>query len=375
MANTPNGNQHGIELRVVLGVNDGDSKKNLNLQISELQKKLDEVKIDIKIDPKAISALDNLAKMDFSKLTQSISGLQDGLKNAGKTASETANTTKKDFKDASKDIDKAFGHLGKNLQVAMKKGITDLDGLKQAFKGMEASFNMDYEVITKDGEQTAQRRITAITATYKNLEGQIEKVKLKNNSLVDIGDGRGVPMWLPDGKSKVVDKQMSDIAKMTEKAQADLNKLRASGDLTEQQFVQLSNRIAKIDQTNSFAILNQRVAETVKHNKDVNVTLREREQIEKRLIANQQAIQKQILAVEKTMKTNPRTVDKNEANSLLESYQRLNPAAKNFKESLFETNTQFTRMKTTASEAGREQLGIINMFKQAMEKFPIWINC
>src|SRR5690606_10801752 len=114
---------NNIELLVKLGVNNGESKANLNAEIEKLQKQLKEVKIDIKIDPQAIKTLNQLSTMDFSKLTQSINGLKTDLKSMQAEAKTTAKVTEKEFKASSKEIEAAFGHLGSHFKKSVKSGI------------------------------------------------------------------------------------------------------------------------------------------------------------------------------------------------------------------------------------------------------------
>lgn len=355
MANSPNGLGNAIELKVILGLNDKPSQDNLNAQIAQLQKKLDQVKIDIKIDPKAISALERLATLDFSKLTKEFKSVE---KEAKEMATVSADEITKAMKIASDKLGMAF-------KSAIKGSITDVDALKKELNGLNATIKVDYDIV--NGKKELNKLKASIEKEGKNETIEFEKV------IRQLTPDKTDFVWMP----KVIqetDKQLSNAAKSSNELIAKMNKLLSEGKITTNQFTELANSIKNAVGTSGFSRANQQLNEMVAATKSANKELINREQIEKRLIANQQAIQKQVLAVEKTMKTNAKTVDMNQANELLVNYQKLNPASKDFKQNLFDINTQFTRMKTVAAEASRSSMGIMDSFRVAMEKFPIWIN-
>jgi len=343
--------QNAIELKVILGVNDAASKGNLNSQISELQKKLDQVKIDIKIDPKAISALEKLSTMDFSKLTQQIG-------NVGKETAKMATVSAEEYEKAMKV---AAEKTRINFGSAIRGSAEDIEFIENKLKGMNATIDVKFD--TKNGEKHLKSLQTSVE---KN--GITQKVKFEQ---VMVGNGdESTQLWMP----KIIqdtNKTMANTSKNTEELIAKIKKLHTEGKITTDQFNKFSTTLGNIDDKTAFNRINQQINEMVATTKKVNANLTERDQIEKRLVANQQKIQTQILSAEKAMKSNPKLGGTQEAKDLLESYQKLNPASETFKDNLFEVNTQFTRMKTAASEASRENMGMISMFKTAMEKFPI----
>lgn len=352
MTNSPNGLGNAVELRVVLGVNDTASKTNLNAQIADLEKKLSEVKIDLKIDPKAVAALESLAKLDFSKLTQSI----------GKVEKATKELATVSAKELEVEMEKASKGIGVKLGNAIRGSADDIDYLTKKLAGTNAVIDVKYDTVNGLKELKSLQ-----TSVEKN--GITQKITFEKVNVMGEGDV-SEQLWMPK-LFQETNRQLSSAAKNTNELIAKMNKLQTEGKITNQQFETLTSSISKISGSAGLNRANQMMDEMVATTKKVNANLVEREQIEKRLIANQQKIQTQILSAEKAMKSNPTMGGTQEAKDLLASYQKLNPASKNFKDNLFEVNTQFTRMKTAASEASRSSMGIIDSFKIALEKFPI----
>lgn len=371
---------NSLELLVKLGVNDGESKKNLNAEIASLQKQLESVKIDIKIDPQAITSLKTLASMDFSKLTQSINGLKTDLKGVGQSAKIEANTIQRSFKEVAPTIDAAFSHLGKNLQTQMRKGITSVDELKTAFKGLSPTFTIGKEIITKNDQLTAEKMINGITVSYKNLQGQIERVKLTNKEFIDMGNGKLKPIFQPVGDSKVIDKTMSDITRLGQTTQAQLTKMRAEGKLTEKQFGELSTAITRAGSSQNgktveanFARLNQRIQESVQSTKNLTAAQRETEAAQKRLIDNENKRKNLIIDIERALKNQAKGYDTAGAQRLLAQTKQLDTSAKNFGQTIAANRTALRQMSADASVATKQSMSIIDSFKIAMERFPIWM--
>lgn len=345
---------NGIELKIILGINDTASKGNLNSQITELQKKLDQVKIDIKIDPKAVAALEKLSTMDFSKLTQSVGEVR-------KESEKMATATAAEIETAMK---KATEAIGINFKRVIKGSTDDLDEFKKELAGTNANIKVNFDV--KNG----RKELNTLKASIER-EGITQTVTFEKVSR-QIDASRSDIVWMPKAIEET-DRQLSNAAKSTNELVAKMNKLQTEGKISNQQFEELTSSISKISNSSGLNRVNQMMDEMVASTKKVNANLAERDQIEKRLVANQQKIQTQVLAVEKAMKSNPSLGNSQEAKELLASYQKLNPASKDFKDNIFDVNTQFSKMKTAASEASRSSMGMVDSFKVAMEKFPIWM--
>lgn len=351
MTNSPNGQRNAIELKVVLGVADASSKSNLNAKIAELEKKLNEVKIDIKIDPKAIAALEKLGTIDFSKLTES---LGEATQKTKKFATATAAEVESAMKKASEAV-------GVSLGNAIKGSAADIKFLTKQLEGTNAVIDIKYDTVN------GAKQLKAFQTSIEK-DGVTKKVTFEQ--VMVSGQSESEFLWMPK-IFQDTDRQLANAAKNTDELIARMKKLQTEGKITDKQFDELSNSISGVNNKTGFNNINQKMIEMVASTKKVNDNLAERERIEKQLVANQQKLQTQILSAEKAMKSNPTLGGSKEANDLVASYQKLNPASKNFKENLFDVNTQFTKMKTEASGAAKSSMGLLGSFQEAMKKFPI----
>lgn len=434
---------NAVELLVKIGI-DTSKKADLQTEINNLGKSLEGLKVDIKFDKEAIRSLNDLAKMDFSKLTQSINSIKTDLKAISGEAKQTAKMTEDEFKKASKDIEDAFGHLGNNFKKVVKKGIShDIDDLKKAFAGLDASFKLDYKMLKNNGADTARREIDAVTVSYKNLQGQMETMKMRK---VNIGDDTSSrPVFMPTLDGKAIDSTMAQISKLGTATQKSLDtmrmngklteaqfkelsaeiskvgtvsgfdhlnekiqetaysqkiltqsvkagqtaqnslatsantaiqkitKLRAEGKITDQQFAILADRIGKIGHTIGFSLLNQRIEETVNKQKKVVAAQKEQEQAQIRLANNELKRKNLIADIERALKNNARTINTLGAQKLIDDMKKADASAKNFGQTLKESRAQFSQLNREASDLARQNGGMMDSFKQAMTKFPIWM--
>lgn len=366
---------NGIELLVKLGVATSESKANLNKEIEALQKQLNEVKIDIKIDPQAIKSLNQLATMDFSKLVQSANEVKKGLDGVGKKAGEETAIVKKKIAEVAPSIDQAFNGISKNLTKEIKQGITSIEGLKKAFKGVDATFNIDYKRVG-DGAKT----IDGLTVSYKNLQGQIEKVKMSNKAFIDMGGGRSENIWLPEDKSKAIDNTLKSIASQSASAKQQIEKLRIEGKITEEQFKKLNLQINSAGRTqsgkqatDSFREMNLKILQAVESTKKLTAAQRETEAAQKRLIDNENKRKNLIIDIERALRTQGKGYDMAGAQNLLRSTQQLNSSSATFGQTLAANRTQFRQFNADAAQANNNSMSVIDSFKVAMEKFPIWL--
>jgi hypothetical protein len=354
MTNSPNGQGNAVELRVVLGLNDSASKTSLNTQIALLEQKLNKVKIDVKIDPKAIAALESLAKMDFSKLTESI----------GKVGKETKKFATVSAEEYQKAMKKAAEITGIDLGNSIRGTAKDLKFIEQKLKGMNAKLDVKFD--TKNGEKHLQ----AIKTTIEN-KGITQKVTYEKVAIMGKNNETQM-LWMPK-VFQDTNAQMANTIKNNDQLIAKMTKLRTEGKLTDDQFRKLSASMSGVGEKSNLARTVQQmdtmVAATARQSKELTDQARRQEE----LIRNEQRRKAAILDVEKAMKLQAKTLNMQDANKLLNNLKGMDVASRGFSNSLRDNQLELRRMRTVASEAGRENMGMMSAFKQAMEKFPIWM--
>lgn len=353
MANSPNGLGNAIELKVVLGVNDTASKGNLNAEIAKLQSKLDNVKIDIKIDPKAITALERLATLDFSKLTQEVGKIG---KETKKLATVSANEYEKAMKMAAEKTKINFGS-------AIRGSAADIKFIENKLKGMNATLDVKFD--TKNGE----KHLKSLQTSIEN-NGITQKVKFEQVMVSDGKESR--QLWMPK-TIQDTNRQMSNAVKSTDDLIARMNKLQTEGKITNQQFEHLTSTIGGISGKAGLARVNQQMDEMVASTKRQNAEIIEQERHQKKLIDNEIKRKNLIIDIERAMKSQSKNINQASASSLLAQTKALDVSSESFGRSIANNRTGLRQLNADATTASRNNMGIINSFKTAMEKFPIWM--
>lgn len=362
-----------IELLVALGIDtSGSTTKNIQSQIDDLGKSLKGLDIKLDIPQDAIKALTDLSKVDLKGLNDALKGAKTGLGGVGEEAKQTGQEIKKNFSDVQKSLDATFAHLGQDFQKEMRKGITSVEDLEKAYEGMQAKFKYNKEFLGFDDDGRAVEAVKKVSVEYKNLQGQIEKTNYTlSNSRIQMGDGSSKNLFLPEDIVRVTDSQMkqveTSIARAVQSAQQELHKLVRSGEISEKQFHELSAAANKIVEPNSINLYNQRLTETISNNKQLTKEKKEQLVVEEKIRKLQNSIVSAQGKDPKGMGVNP------EVSGMLNSLKQIDPASKGAANAVKGVSDNFDVMKAKSVEAGRSSLTVMESFKIAMEKFPIWM--
>lgn len=362
-----------IELLVALGIDtSGSTTKNIQSQIDELGKSLKGLDIKIDLPQDSIKALTELSKLDLKGLNDSLKTAKEGLGGVGEAAKPVAQEVKKTFSEVQKSLDATFAHLGQDFQKEMRKGITSIEDLEKAYEGMQAKFKYNKEFLGFDDDGRAVEAVKKVSVEYKNLQGQIEKTNYTlSNSRIQMGDGSSKNLFLPDNLTSVTNSQMkqveSSVAKAVQGAQQELNKLVRTGEVTEKQFHELSAAASKIVEPNSINLYNQRLNETISNNKQLTKEKKEQLAVEEKIRKLQNSITTAQGRDPKGMGNSP------EVKGMLDSLHKINPASAGAANAVKNVSNSFDAMKASATTAGRESMSVMDSFRIAMEKFPVWM--
>lgn len=362
MPNTGN----NIELLVKLGI-DKSNKTDLQTQVDQLGKTLSGLKVNINIDQKAISALEKLSTMDFSKLSSSVQ----------KTTKEVENIAVKSAKEVQDSIKKASDALGMNFSKAAQSGFKDVEQIKKELKSLSPNIKVDFDVV--DGK----KQLDKIKASFER-DGITTTIKFQKSTLSDNGSDSSI--WMPD-KIQENNKQMSLAAKNVDELVKKMNKLQTEGKISNEQFEKLTSSISNIDknggikglnaQLDQFVVNNKKAEQAVrdqaKAQKEQEAELKRQEQAQKRIIENEIKRKNLIIDIERAMKSQGRTLDSGAARNLIESTKQLDISSKNFGTSLKQNQSALKQLRADATEATRSNIGIVEAFQTAFTKFPIWM--
>lgn len=362
MPNTSN----SLELLVKLGI-DKSNKTDLQTQVDALGKSLAGLKVNINIDQKAIAALEKLSSMDFSKFANSVKS----------TTKQVEGLAVKSAKEIQEAMKQAQDSLGMGFSKGAQKGFKDVEAIKKELRSLSPDIKVDFDVV--DGK----KQLDKIKATFEK-NGITTTVNFKQATLAD--NGANSAIWMPE-KIQENNKQLSIAAKNVDQLVAKMNKLQTEGKLSNSQFEHLTNSIRNIDKNGGMKGLNAQLDQFVVNNKKATAAIAEQERAQKEQVAElkrQEDAQKRIieneikrknlvLDIERAMKSQTRSLDQGAARRLIEETKQLDTSAKNFSTSIKQNQSALRELRTNATEAGRQNIGIIDSFKTAMEKFPIWM--
>lgn len=360
----PNTN-NSLELLVKLGI-DKSNKTDLQTQVDQLGKSLAGLKVDIKIDPSAIKALEKLSTMDFSKLAAS----------AKKATDDVSKSTRKTAEEAEKIMKATYGD---KIPKAMSKGFSGtIADISKQLKQLGSNVKVDFDVVN------GKRQMDKLVASIEK-DGVTKTVKFKASTIAD--NGRDSQYWLPD-KVSDNDKSLALAAKNVDQLIAKMNKLQTEGKLTNTQFEHLTSSIKNIDkqggmkglnaQLDQFVVNNKKATEAVRATeraqKEQVAELKRQEDAQKRIIENEIKRKNLVLDIERAMKSQSRTLDQSGANKLLAETRALDASSKNFGTSLKQNQSALRELRTNATEATRQNIGLVEAFRTAFTKFPIYFQ-
>lgn len=395
-------NKINILLNAILS---DDSAKNINKQIEILQKQLNEIKLDGQL----AKQLEALEKVDLSNLTVNTS-------KAEKEIEKTVDGLNR-IKDKQKEISNQQVEIG--FLFDDKEIRRDFEGLKKHVE--DSGGKLKWEIDTTDG----RNEITKLSAVYEEFGRTTEKVFDK----VQTSDGHLV--W-DVTKLKEVDSVVRDTAKAFAQVEAELKKSVDNGSITVKQFNDMSASLQKVKadssgisdisrelsrmnesskyvdklnnqmrelasqgklSTQNIQEFNQTINQSGNINKKTYEELsfaikqvgRENKLIEKEmqeeLRKREQALKRIEELQTKMIRTQQRQPKVQKDGLYGETVDMLNQMhlgkhtvdLEKLNAQITKTSQNINRMAANATEAGRTQIGIVDSFKIALEKFPVWM--
>ena len=357
MSNT---NNH-ITLLAKLGI-DPSNKKEVQDQIDDFATKLKGLNISINISPQAIAVLEKLSKFDFSKLA-------DGAKKATDGVTNTIVRTKT-------EVDAILKETGEALKMkdlfSKEHALTDIENIKKALQKLNPNVKVDFDVVN------GQKNLQKVIASFEK-NGVTTHINFKKEGMAsEDGSNKIIDIWMPK-QIQEVHKELSIAAKSTEEFRNKIRNLTLDGKITVDQFKQLYRTLKETD-VNSFGKLNADLNEMVIRNKnavqaakDHAKALKEQELEQKRIIENDIKRKNLMFEIERAMRAQTRTFDISEGNKLIADLAKMDTSAKDFNISLKQSQSELNKLKAAATEATRSNIGLLDSFKIAMTKFPIWM--
>ncbi|WP_341323360.1 phage tail tape measure protein [Solibacillus sp. FSL H8-0523] len=351
-------NNH-ITLLAKLGIDTSD-REDIQRQLDSFSKTLSGLTVKIGISKEAIKALEKLSNMDFSKFSDNAKKATDGITSSvAKTKAE---------------VDKILKQTGESLGMkdlfSKEHALTDIESIKRALQKLNPNVKVDFDVVE------GQKNLKKIKASFEK-DGITTHINFKQDAMMS-NKGQLNSIWIPH-QIQEVHKELSVAAKSTEDFRNRIRSLTLEGKITVEQFKQLSRAVKETD-VNSFGKLNADLSEMVLRNKnaaqairDQAKALKEQELEQKRIIENDIKRKNLVSEIERAMRAQKNTFSTDAGRKLIIDLGRMDISAKDFNTTLKRTQSELNQLKALATETSRTNIGLIDSFKIAMTKFPIWM--
>ncbi len=342
MSNTP------IELLISLGVNDTPTRNNINSYIKSLQKSLNGIS-DLSI---------NLNLKGFeSQFQQSTSKVEKQARESGKKIAESfsfAGNMRKARQETNKELKKQGREFYNNQNEMIEK-------LRKFDPKLTVTYVGDTDEIKKVTAKIKESDNIVKTVTYKPVVIEAQGTKKS---------GKGFAS-LPD--ETATDTTTHNLQQNLEKTRQKLAEVEHQGTLANSKIKEFRSVLDGIKNNEELTKLNKDI-------KDVtSSTSREIEIIEKsaRVYKEREEALAQLIRLEKQFK---KTLDYNESAKIRENLKSVPyegfanlQQIKEASSAVSSYRTQIRTLAADATEATKNSMGVVDAFKVAMERFPVWM--
>lgn len=383
--------QHNLQLLAMEQKQYADAMKraeteahSLNNAHDKLSKKLNDLRNSSQLTKKEFE--------DFNRALNSSQGSQTGLDSLAKSMDEVASRGKH-FRQLAHDLDELHkaGKISTATFEEQQRVLSSTKGLEHAnvykmLKQEIQSLVAEQNRLTQE-EKKAQAEADKLAMTYSKLYDRL--TELKRGSQVSNGEFVKLSRTLEDTRKsaegmEALSQSMESIARKNTHVKQlthDLNELHKAGRITTEVFEQQKRAIdstKNLDNTEVYKAMKRELQSLTAEQKRHSDAVREAEQEAKRLEAAQNKLIDTQTKLIKTSQRQPKIKDYEEYGSTIEKLNSLNfnqatMSSRELDSALKQVNQQIDRMSAKATETGRTQVGIIDSFKIALEKFPVWV--
>ena len=382
-----------------------DSLKDVRKQVKKLQKSLD----TLELDKGLIKSLKQLQKMDigqgqFKEMRKELEAAQKELdklnEKAKKSSKETQfggfkldeNTILKDFESLKKEIEKRGGSV--KFELDTKGAKTEITKLSAEFDRFgekvtetfrkQSQGGKDYwdvsrinihDSYVKDTTKSYDKLSEAIAKAGKDGNITQEQMKKFNSELERSKGSQGSIERLSESLDSVVTS-----SKNLNRLTTQLEKLRSEGKISNEIFQEQKKILSDIGNLDNKAYreMTQQVKLIVVEEKERAKAVKESEREVKNLERAYLELERMQTKLIKAENYRPKIKSDEDFNKTVDKLNDLNfnkakMSAKELETELAKVNSSIDRMSAKATEAGRTQIGIIDSFKIALEKFPVWV--
>lgn len=334
---------NNLKIQIIASLNTGLSIGELNTQIKAIEKKVNKLNLKVDIDDKVLQKLNN-----FTKQMKRIS---ESALNPNKIVEEMTNLDGSKIKRTFLNgFGGAFEEIKKEANKSKNEQLKSIDEIAQG-----------YDKLTKQVEKyNAVQKKIGETVTVSDNNGVNKRTINTNNQgkVVSYTD-----TYDKAKEQKLIDQQIQDQEKIKQtfaSAQQDIRnsliKTYDQGKVNEQffkNFNKVINSKKNIEELNKVEQALQRVNQ----------------------VSDNKALQTKLTSDSKVLlNSNSKGIDKSAVNDILTGLNGINTSSNGASNSLKKLESQLKSVKNEAKRVQAAGLTMGDAFKQALEKFPIWMG-
>lgn len=383
--------QHNLQLLSMEQKQYVDNMKRLETEAHSLNNAYDKLSKKL-LSLKNSSQITTREFEEFNKVLNSSKGSQTGLDALSKSMDDVASRGKH-FRQLSHELNELHkaGKLSTAIFEEQQRVLSNTRGLEHAnvYKNIKQeiqSLVAEQSRLTQE-EKKAQAEAEKLATTYSKLYDKLAELKrgsqLSSEEFARFSRSLDSTRGSAEGM-EALSKSMESVARKNahiKQLTHDLNELHKAGRISTEVFNQQKRAIdnaTNLDNVEVYKTLKRELQSLTAEQKRNSDAVKEAEQEAKKLEAAQSRLVDIQTKLIRTTQRQPKIKGFEEYNSAVEKLNSLNlnqatMSSKELDGALRQVNQQIDRMSAKATEAGRTQVGIIDSFKIALEKFPVWV--
>ena len=343
--------EHDAQILVKISADTEGSLPDLKTQIEGLSKKLGDLKLGIEIDKSTLDQMQKLSDMDFSNIVKESKAIGKGFEESSSSIKKTQQDVEQFSKKSSEELAKVRKEAEKAMSVEFndREALKSIDGIRDALKDTKSTITVDFAV--KDGAEYA-RKVQTITET---IAGKVKTTFEKAN----VGDAI---LWTPTQVQRV-DSDLKTMQQAIAKAKEELKQLNK---VAEEAGIRMEST-------------NKAFSEGFKSTEQVE-SFRNLVKIQKEAIAENTKYLDQIRTLDRDLrklsKERPQVArheDYQILRAMVAQQENLASSGRKTTMSIKELRNSYKDLKVETTEVARSQMGLVDSFRVAMEKFPVWM--
>jgi hypothetical protein len=336
-----------VKLLITGQLNVGSTIGEINTQLKGIQKKIEKLTIDIKIDDKVSKTLSDFAKaMEHNKkIVEELNRVVREEKVVIKEADGVIREKIKQHLKSGEVIEKEVERINKKNKATQKQK----EATGQLIDELDKLGRKQKEITRQDGKGN----VTGTSQKYKDNFTDVTYNANKNGQLTS---------------TRTVE-NLDQQRKAVEGLNQQLLKLKETGEISEKTLTRMGN---SINASKSVAEI-EKIRTHLNQLEDVAKTKQNNQELQKQLELYKRSAEIQVTALKNNNHKILSDDQKISLQNYLNSVKALNTATPQLQHTMRQLALDFREVSASAQTASHGQMSMLDMFKTAMVKFPVWM--